>query len=164
MLFFAYCKSSWLQWKCWVSPLILMSTPLLTVVTLLCSCMDKAAHWCRTLFNLYILKKCLYVIRSPLWLFCFHFTFSRTLLSSAVNFLGLLSFCPLHCKAGRSVQWKMYIKPNWYIPMKTINVSCDHYNLKCLITINGTDIPSGERSLRPKKGCVDELMKNYGHM
>lgn len=56
----------------------------------------------------------------------------------------------------------MYIKTNWYIPMMAVNVSCVHYNFKCQMTINGTNILSGEASPRPGEGCCGGGGNGFG--
>lgn len=55
-----------------------------------------------------------------------------------------------------------YVKPSRYIPMQAVNVSCDYYNLKYQMTLNGTSIPTGEGSQRPAKGCLGSVGNRLG--
>lgn len=46
--------------------------------------------------------------------------------------------------------------------MEAVNVSCDYYNLKYRMTLNGTSIPTGEGSPRPAKGCLGNVGDGLG--
>lgn len=56
-------------------------------------------------------------------------------------------------KLGMPVQG-IYIKTSQCIPTTVINVICDYYNFKSQMTVNGTKIPSGVGSLKPREGCL----------
>lgn len=69
--------------------------------------------------------------------------------SVVANFSG----CdPRACKKiGMQGSEKIHARTHWCIAHQAVKVSCDFLNhSKCQMTVNGTDTPSKEGSLRPK--------------